>query len=202
MSHPSRVSTLTLLGWLTLVTACGIFHGRQSETSFLGETEPVTLSPAEHAVLAAVLRDIVASAGRPLYLVRTFDPYARFRDSAAAWWAYEEGATRRFRSPGIYGLPRTLYAAFLSANDRAAPVPRDLARGLPLKLASWVSMANGPEEGFAIFLSRAGLNVSHDSALVHTSVMCQGLCGTSEILLYVLSDSGWYRGGTLVSAQH
>ena len=134
--------------------------------------------------------------------VHELTQWGRGVDSAYVWALYAEAATIRYRSPAsmasrVRSTPRLWMRTARPVYSRRTCSTDFLIRPVPAR-----AVTSGPVTGNAIQLSRVGANAARDSALVHIAIICKGLCGRSEIALYVRRDGTWAKAGQLMFAHH
>jgi hypothetical protein len=102
-------------------------------------------------------------------------------------WATLEGDPRQ---PEAWtGVSSTLRAAYRKANARPARLDRPpVVPGIEVSLQSdgW-STLRFP----VLYLSRPGFSPTRDSALVHVTEVCGGLCGEGTTVLLIRTTRGW-----------
>jgi hypothetical protein len=72
----------------------------------------------------------------------------------------------------------------------------------PVRLVPLIRESTLPPTGGVHSVSRIGFSPSGDSALVTVSFACRGLCGWSDLFLYIRTATGWERRRTLLSVVH
>jgi hypothetical protein len=158
-------------------------------------TRPIPTSDPELTVVLTALEDELATVPRdsvPLFhqlvgqTVQTSD--------------FEAWLTALFPESFRLRLPIDLLRHYWLANK----APRRLSGidrigGHPVRLVSRRALSGTPT---LVSASRVGFSPTGDSAILTLNFACPGLCGSSDLWLYVHNANGWERRRLLLSVVH
>ena len=117
---------------------------------------------------------------------------------------FDVWVSSRFLSPFRARVPLDLWRRYWSANKSAKRFDsRPQLGDRPMRLLARDGEEDLPRRSGIYSLSRVGLSVGQDSAIVEVHFACRGLCGHGNLWLYVRSETGaWTRNVNLMSYLH